>query len=509
MPLGQAGTGAAYILPQGNASQGFVQNLRYYDQQRQMQDQLRNQEARQLAKSYRDNMLTASSGRLWANEIGAMEQRHIQQGMDYRGQGWDIYNPDPNNTQQMSAHQQYMQDRARIESMRGYRSEVESQYNKIQESLRKANLGEYNPADIQRLHDFVTGDLTELYEQSAGLPEVRKRFNPRQYLPSTAAITDETSTEGNVRRRTVGINEPATQASVIAGVANAPGGREYLQELTGGINPQELINLPDSREGIRETVLRDYQGDPQLREALASAPTPVLPDTPAFDRWVNQQSEQLYAAKQRFQPEFDSWMSQVAGGTKTGVTETPDYTAANYQERVRSRQLSERREARLASEASSSGTDVTYIGATSVPIGRESSGNNGTVPIRGAVNLANATVAVTGGGAYNLGTRGPERDTPSISGQIVNLGEYPFDASGNIMDESNLASSAPAEWRKMALIRQTDGGITKNLLVPANKIPATLSGNKQKMVEAFLREPASETSEATQENDADPLGLGI
>ena len=509
MPLGQAGTGAAYILPQGNAAQGFVQNLRYYDQQRMMQDRLRNQEAQQLAKSYRDNMLTASSGRLWANEIGAMEQRHIQQGMDYRGQGWDIYNPDPNNTQQMSAHQQYMQDRARIEGMRGYRSEVESQYNKIQESLRKANLGEYNPADIQRLHDFVTGDLTELYEQSAGLPEVRKRFNPRQYLPSTAAITDETSTEGNVRRRTVGINEPATQASVIAGVANAPGGREYLQELTGGINPQELIKLPDSREGIRETVLRDYQGDPQLQEVLASAPTPVLPDTPAFDRWVTEQSEQLYAAKQRFQPEFDSWMSQVVGGTRTGVTETSDYSAETQARAARNEARAERRERRLEEQAASSGTDVSYIGADSVPAGRESSGNAGTVPIRGAINLANATVGFTGGGAYNMGSRSKERGATSIEGRIINIGEYPFDSNGDVLDESQMSSTDSVEWRKMALIRQTENGITKNLLVPASKIPSTLSGNKQKMVEAFLREPASDTSEATQENDADPLGLGI
>lgn len=507
VPLGQAGTGAAYVLPRSSAAANFGQQLQYYDQRRQIDEERRRREAQRVANSYRENMLTASSGRLWANEIGKMEQDHIRQGMQYRAQGWDVYNPDPNNAEQLNASQQYLQDRARIESIRGYRANLEKQYIDLQKTLEKADIGEYNPADIQKLHDFVSGNtLSDLYEQNAALPSVRKRFDPSSVLPQTATTTDNTTFGNNMRRREIAIDEQATAASVLASIANAPGGREYLNELTGGINPSTLLSIPNNREEIRAQILKDYQGDPQLRERLATSPTPVVPDSPALDRWVDEQADRLYQAKQRFQPQFDSWMSQVTGGTKTGITETPDYAAANYSERIRSRQLAERREARLANEAKSSGSDATYIGATSIPAGRESSGNQGTVPIRDAINLANATVAVTGGEAYNLDSRSPERDTPSISGQIVNLGEYPFDASGNVVDETGI-SAAPVTWRKMALIRQTDGGITKNILVPANKIPATLSGNKQKMVNEFLKN--TEIEQETQTNDADPLGLGI
>src|SRR5690606_11010271 len=108
--------------------------------------------------------------------------------------------------------------------------------------------------------------------------------------------------------------------------------------------------------------------DPQFRAALASQGISSK-DDPRYQQVVEDAAQRRVQAKQALNEQMDNWVSMSSSGLKLGRSETSDFTEANYRERVRSRQLAERREARLASEAKSSGSDATYIGATSIPAG--------------------------------------------------------------------------------------------------------------------------------------------
>lgn len=506
VPLGQAGTGAAFILPRSTAAQNFGSQLMYYDRQRQLEEQRRLQQAQQLAQSYRDNMLKASSGRLWANEIGKLEQDHIRKGMEYRAQGFDVYNPDPNDPNQMKAHDEYMTERARLEGLRNYRSGLESQYNELLKTLQKANLGDYEASDIQKLNDFVSGtSIMDLYNQNAQLPSINRRFDPSEYLPKQAATDTVQTTEGNQRRKTVSINDPRTRSSIIGSIANAPGGQEYLNRLTGGINPNSLLDLPNDREAIKQQVLRDYNGDPELRRALASAPTPVISGTPAFDEWVEQQTNNLYSAKQRFQPQFQQWYDQVVGQTKTEDITTPDFTEANYRERVMSRQLAQRREARLAAGETPQQVSEEPVDLM-IPYGPYNpEGNQPQVQARNYIPMSIPNRNFVGSEAIDLYTGRPTQiGESSADYSIVGLTQVPVSKNpltGGIpkgsLVQPGFASANPnsVEWKQVVHVTKGDG---EDYFVDINRLPKNLTKDQKALVDRFKQAAGSSNTSGSQ-----------
>lgn len=497
VPLGQAGTGAAFILPQNRAAQNFGSQLAYADRQRQLEEQRRMQQAQQLAQSYRDNMLTASSGRLWANQIGKLEQDHIRRGMEYRGKGIDIYNPNPNDANQMKSHDEYMLERARIEGLRNYRKGLETQYNDLQKTLQKANLGDYDPSDIQKLNDFVSGtSVVDLYNQNAQLPTINKRFNPSEFLPSKAAVEQSQSYRNedgyDVRVDSTSIDEPRTQRSVLGSILNAPGGMEYVNRITGGIDPYSLINLPDNRDAIKDQVIKDYEGDPQLREALASAPEPVISGTRAFNEWVEEQANDLYGAKQRFQPQFDSWMSQVVGTTQTGEKETIDTSRARLGMQKESLNLRRAAANRAISEklnANDSSGSGAYIGTEVIPVGGAEGNQN--VTAENFIAFRNANAEITGGEAWDLDTMEKGRTDAVMTGAIAGLGEFPFDKkTGKLLPDGSTGDNV--EYKKMALVKES-GQYGSSVLIPASKVPKTLSKKHAQLYDEFMGKPVSKS----------------
>lgn len=493
------GTMGAVVYGQNPAAQNLAGNLNAVRQAEQMRLAQQQADAQQLAQSWRDNELEAAEGMLWADQLGAVEQQHIATGQELMQEGINPY--ESMNPRAVA----YRRQRRDILNQRAYRKGIESQYMKTLEEIRK-NPNKYRPDDIQRLNEWISGtNLTDAYSQNQQIPMLRQRFDPSEVLKGVRAVTTSTTDvkDGWKTERTQ-IDRPQTEGLILGQLINAPGGAEYLAELTGGLPVNEVLSVPDSRSDIVSALKEGYSGNPRIREQLAAQG--IVGDK-MVEEWANNEASRFLGAKKNLKSFLDRQVDAAASGVKLEESRTPDTTLADLAIKKRNSDISAGREARLLREAESGGSDVTYIGADSVPAGRASSGNSGIVPINNAINLYNATVSVTGGGAYNLDSRSKERDTPSIEGRIVNIGEYPFDSNGEVLDESQVSSPDSVEWRKMALIRQTQDGITKNLLVPASKIPSTLSGNKQKIVNEFLKN--AEIEQETQTKDADPLGLGI
>ena len=467
-------------------------NLAVARQESLRQQQQAEIEARRLAQAYRDNALTVSGGRLWAPEIASLAQSHLQRGIGYRQQGRNVYDPtDPD-------YAQYMTERSRIQSMDDYRKAIETDFKKVQD-LIQSNPNKYDPESINAINSALNNmTLEEAYQSGWTLPQLRERFDLSEALRGlNAVVREDETTEGNVRRTVTDIDRPQTARAVLGRVANTPGGQEYINRITNGIPINEIALIPDTLQDNIAEIREEYEGSPALRQQMAIDLGITSSDSEEFKEAARLIAEERLNAKRNFSQFMDQAMGAVGVTRALGVKERPDFTLEDQQIQRENLALAKSREARLRSQASESTTkDITFAGSDSVPVGTPSRNNVGRVPIQNGVNFYNTTVSMTGGDAFNMNTREPFRDTPSINGQLVKLAEYPFDsATGELLDETQVANNPNVEYRKMAQIRQSDGGLTTDLLVPANKVPSTLPKEKQKMVNEFLKSEAPSTSQ--------------
>lgn len=377
VPLGQAGTGAAVILGDDRASQNF--NRAFNQRQAILRDEER-KVAEAMAQSYRKNMLAASDGKLFAQQLGDLEQKHIKQGMDYRSQGFDIYNPNPNDPKQLAASEQYMSDRRMIENLRNYRSGIEKQFNTVNAALSKANAGEYNQSDIDAMHKFINGtDLLEAYNSNTQLPNVRKNFNVEDALKGVRATPESSKRiENGMVVDTTVIDPKKAESTVVSSILNADGGQEYLMEVTGGVPLNEVRSLPNSRDEIRKQRERDYNGIPQLRQYLAGQQ--IQKGNANYDKWLNEETDRLYNAKKGYDELISNGVNRISAGVPLKDNRMPDYQGRNYN-------LAVQREQRLQNQQNTKGDnsekpkdlyytndfiDRVFAGARGEPVGQGS-----------------------------------------------------------------------------------------------------------------------------------------
>lgn len=456
------------------------QNLETVRQSELMQQQQQQLQAQKLAESYRDNALKVQSGKLWSNEIAQLAQQHYNRGLGYRRSGRDIYNQlDPD-------HESYMTERAKLQSLMDYAKGVETDVIKQLEAYRGAVPGTYDPRSVNELNEFISGtSAMDAYTAGRQAPHLRKQFDPMSPLKGVNAIINETQVvDGNVRRKTVDVDRGATERLVLNRYMNDPAGAEYLNQITGGIPAREMASIPGTMQENIAAIREEYEGNPILRQQMAEDLGISSVDSPEFQQAATMIAMERLNAKNRYNQFLDRAIGSLGVTRALGVTETPDTTAESMRLRREQLALSRQREARLSAEAGkSTSRDITFVGKENIPVGSTGQGNSGKTPVRNAVNFYNTTVSVTGGDAYNMNSRRPYPDVPSISGKIVKLGEYPFDTTtGELLDESQVTDNPNVEYRKMAQI-DSDG---VNVLVPASKVPSTLPKEKQAMVTEFL-----------------------
>lgn len=324
VPLGQAGTGSAYVLGENTALPVFQRDI-------ERQRLKREEQAQNIAKSYRDNILKASSGQLFSRELGDLEQKHIQQGYEFAKQGWDVYNPNPNNKAQMDAAAKYAEDRRTIENLRAYRKGIEDNFNEGNAILSRAVEGEYDPNIIAERNRMVSqGSLVDLYNRGATLPQLSKRFNPQAILKGVTAPTIlEKETKNGMIVENKYLDKPTAENVVLSTIANQPSGINYLNNITGGLPFEEIQRMPNTLEEIKSRIVEDYVGSPENLALLAANQIKV--GTPQFDALVNEKSQQVYAAKKNLNSFIDSGVNQISKGLNLQVKKTPEISAAQKQ----------------------------------------------------------------------------------------------------------------------------------------------------------------------------------
>lgn len=504
VPLGQAGTGAAYVLPRGSsAADKLLETLDYNRKVAQQNQQLQQQQAQKLAQSYRDNAFKAKNGSLFNNELMKLQQQHVQQGQEYAKQGFDIYNPNPQNEQQMAAHEQYMADRARLYNYQDVREQMAKHLSAQDALLSKAKPGEYNPKSIQELHDFYGNNtLADIVNKGLQAPSIREAFNPSGILskgdpvvsPEVTKIVKTPNGYEKVTSRTF-LEEP-TFKNVESEFISTPGGVEYLVEQTG-LSPEQARIIPNDFNAIKKLNDSTFRSKPEEIQALARMGITSYKD-PRYEQLLTEKSATDFAAKQKYNSLIKTGVDYRKSKAKEIYKSDPYF---GYEDQAMQRESNARARARFNERNDSTQPAAQVISDFTIPIKGGERGAN--VKPEGYIPINSAVINLAGSPSYNL-TTGERSEQVLSSGdhQLVGAGNFPFIKKGVTKDDKLAGSVATPdfatknpqaiEYRPMLQVQTKDevGGIEDHL-VPYDRLPA----NTPKAIKTALGgfKPASGT----------------
>lgn len=327
VPLGEGGTGGAYILPQESQAANRLLDTIDYNQKIDQQNEINKQAAAQaMAKSYQDNAFKAKNGTLFNNELMALQQKHIQQGSDYAKQGIDIYNPNPNDPAQMDAHDQYMQDRGKLENLQDVRGQLQTHLLEQDKKVSEGKPGQFDPDSINALHSFYTGNtLQGIVGGGLQAPYINEAFDPESvYSKVEPVMSPETKVVRNGQEITnVSFLPKATARNVANQYATTPGGASDIQKQTGR-SPQQLQQIPDTLNDITALNDQQFRNTAQGQKALVDAGITSYQD-PKYAQLLQQKSQQDLVAKQKYNNIINEGVQRARAKAKIKYENVPNF----------------------------------------------------------------------------------------------------------------------------------------------------------------------------------------
>jgi hypothetical protein len=313
VPEGRAGTGEAYILPESKALNGLIDTIEYNRKMGLLNVRAENDYKDKVNKSYKDNQLKAENGLLFNNELNGYFQNHLKKGAAYRNKGFDIYNPDPSRPDQVAASEDYLKERAQLQSMMDLRKSHETNY---MSQLKEAQTGKYDEDSVKALHDFYTDNgsrLKEIQEAGATLPMLTPAFNPLDVLGKVkAASIKENIINGNVETTTVAPNMAAIRFGVESALSNNPQGQRWLKKQVGE-SPVPILGTRNPEE--IQKYLSDYYVSPDgVKEALKAFPAGTVPsvNSPEFQNFLKKKTNEQLASEHRYEGVMEDLSLQKA-----------------------------------------------------------------------------------------------------------------------------------------------------------------------------------------------------
>lgn len=319
-------------LPQGSqAADRLLDTIDYNQKVGAYNQQQKIKQAQDMAQSYRDNAFKAKNGTLFNNELQAAAQKHIQQGIEYAKQGFDIYSPNPNNESQMAAHEQYMGDRQKIYNDQDIRGELATHLLEQDKKYSEAKQGTYDTDSLNALHDFYTKNtLRDIVDKGLKAPFLQGAYDPELHVGSKIkpVMSPETEFVKNghkitdkqfMPRETYGLAETLFK--------NSPGGENFLKKQTG-LTPGEAKTIPDGLPAITKLNDDTFRSTDAGRTFLAQNGITSYTD-PRYQELLLHKSQQDFLNKQKYKNYIGGYVDRARASANLLHKDTPDFTYAD------------------------------------------------------------------------------------------------------------------------------------------------------------------------------------
>lgn len=325
VPLGRAGTGGAFVLGGSQAAETLANTLDYNQKIAQQNALLKQQQAQQLANSWKQNQLKVDGGLYWQPEFNKRYQQHMEKGIQLRQMGVDPFNYNANDPTQSKIAEDYLMERQGMLSDTANRKATESAVKPLFDKV-STDPSKYYSSDIEKLNNYINTPYSEAMNMP--LPTLTERFDPNALL---AKITpSEVGSEivvGNKRIKSVKALPEETRSAIVGAYKNDLGTARWVDELTGrqGFTIPILESIPDTKEAVRTQLEAQYKGNPDVRTQLAQQG--ITPNSERYKSFIETETNRLYNAKKTWNDQLQSDLQQVLPKVREMESVLPDYSA--------------------------------------------------------------------------------------------------------------------------------------------------------------------------------------
>lgn len=496
VPLGEAGTGAAYILPQ---SQAINQISDYLDKRTKDQQDAQAASAKQaasLAKTWQQNRLNIKAGTLWQPEINAKVNDVMQKGIALRKAGIDPsqYYNNPNIQKSV---EDYNNDRMAAVNMGEARDAFAKQAEPIDKQISEDD-GSLDPASIKAHHDFFNMPLSQIMANGYQMPGVSKAFNEQKAvdaLPTSKIDTTTLPDANGVEKQLILPNKDAHLRTAANYVNNTPQVRSLISKQTGipfdqignetdpGVIKQQLDaqyrslpNIPSlAAQGVKTFggLAGSNTNSNGVPDAAAIPPKEAgsVPGTP-YDDLLNTQAAKLAAAAKLKQAKIQDAYQQL--NDKVGETNKQTLNFKYQEEQDRRERMGMDRERfndwldKQQSEKGSFslGNQNSYVPVAKQYVNKDIGGSAGVEPEKGAslygVNLPGVETVVRPSTVTNTNTGKTIKNTDPMNVKVSQMQMVPVFQG---LDKEGFNGSEISAKQLKAIINgtNTDGATLKNI----------------------------------------------
>lgn len=327
VPLGEAGTGAAFLLPGSTALQSANNYIDSQQAERDKQAKMAAMQAQKIAAQWKSNQLNIKGGTIFQPEINDRAQKITQMGMDLQRMGVDptSYSHDPNIQKKL---EEYQNERASLISDAETRDKIAEQAKQYEKDISSQSPGYYDQDSINAYHDFLSGKYGSLKDISAKglqLPELKKAFNADEEINKLPVTHIETTGIKNGVKTTLLLpNDRANAITAHDFIQKDPQARAWAEKQIG----TSLDKIPDSADPakLKQELDQYWRSAPNIPRLAAmgittfggSSPEGSDPrfavgqkDNQKYDQFITKQAQQLAATRQRY--------DDVVNGIKTQI----------------------------------------------------------------------------------------------------------------------------------------------------------------------------------------------
>lgn len=313
VPLGQAGTGAAFILPESQAANSLLETIDYNRQIEEQNRILRQQQAQQLAADWQKNRLKVEGGLYWQPEFEKRYENHLQKGIKLRQMGINPYRINPNDPNQVAIAQDYLLERQGIEADIAARKEREAAISEQMKAL-KSDPTAFRPKTVKAINDYINLPFSQA--KGMQVPVLEKAFNREEELykladPITISeekiVKEKDGKEYTVKSKVMDKGSTRSMAETI--LRNNSRGKNFIEDEIG-VSIDEVTKYPDTLEDNLKLFTAAYEGDPKLRDQWAiqygiTSPEQAKP-------LIQQLATERYTQKKKYNTLLDDFEKRAA-----------------------------------------------------------------------------------------------------------------------------------------------------------------------------------------------------
>lgn len=335
VPLGQAGTGAAYVLPQSQALSSLNQFIDSGEAERRRQLLLQQQQAKELAAQWQKNQLAIKGGTLFQPEINKRAAEVTQLGVDLYKAGVNpskVYNDEK--TQKLV--DAYQQKRAALLSDVDVRDKIALQAKKNEDLLAANPAGFYDQDGVNKYHDYISGNtpLSEISSKGLLMPELQKSFNLKNELIDKikpVAVETKGLPVNGVETRLVLPNKEAHAKLAATAFESDPRAQAYLEKKIG--MPIDSIPATDNVESLKKQRDAFWRSAPNISTLAARGITSF--SDPKYGQLLDSEAKKLSMAKKT----YDDEVGKVKDYLDDSVRKTNDKSLNfKYEDEMRKRE---------------------------------------------------------------------------------------------------------------------------------------------------------------------------